>query len=255
MTRPPSVLALWSAPRSRSTAFLRMMVERGDHTVLHEPFSHLLDFGHATIGEREVRSEDELIAAIRRQAAEGPVFFKDTTDFRYEGLLADTAFLREATHTFIVRHPAPVIASHYALNPDVGRDDIGFGRLAEIYDAVHAATGTEPVVISSEELVADPATTVRAYCDAVGLRFAPAAMSWQAGLLPQWQRTSRWHEHTSRTTGFADVGTSYPDTVDNHPLLRDFFQYHLPYYQKLYERRLTPRNGNTVHDQRKAVEK
>ncbi len=33
------IIALWAAPRSVSTAFERMMMERGDHAVVHEPFS------------------------------------------------------------------------------------------------------------------------------------------------------------------------------------------------------------------------
>ena len=32
-------IALWSVPRSLSTAFERVFVERGDFEVLHEPFS------------------------------------------------------------------------------------------------------------------------------------------------------------------------------------------------------------------------
>jgi hypothetical protein len=39
------VFALWSAPRARSTAFVRSMVERGDLIALHEPFCNLADFG------------------------------------------------------------------------------------------------------------------------------------------------------------------------------------------------------------------
>ena len=41
---------LWSAPRSRSTAFFRMMIERGDFTGVHEPFSYLAEFGYAEAG-------------------------------------------------------------------------------------------------------------------------------------------------------------------------------------------------------------
>jgi hypothetical protein len=39
------VLALWSAPRARSTAFFRSMLERGDLLALHEPFEGLMYFG------------------------------------------------------------------------------------------------------------------------------------------------------------------------------------------------------------------
>jgi hypothetical protein len=41
------LLMLWSAPRSRSTAFFRMMAERGDFMMVHEPFSYLAEFGYA----------------------------------------------------------------------------------------------------------------------------------------------------------------------------------------------------------------
>jgi hypothetical protein len=40
---------LWAHPRSRSTALERMMMERGDVTVLHEPLVTLLDEGTVTV--------------------------------------------------------------------------------------------------------------------------------------------------------------------------------------------------------------
>jgi hypothetical protein len=46
------MLMLWSAPRSRSTAFYRMMIERGDFTGVHEPFSHVAVFGNVEISGR-----------------------------------------------------------------------------------------------------------------------------------------------------------------------------------------------------------
>jgi hypothetical protein len=46
------VFALWSAPRARSTAFFRSMVERGDLIALHEPFFDLLAFGETEVDGR-----------------------------------------------------------------------------------------------------------------------------------------------------------------------------------------------------------
>ncbi|CAM3821868.1 sulfotransferase family protein [Kibdelosporangium persicum] len=232
------ILALWSAPRSRSTAFLRMIVERGDFEVLHEPFSGLADFGQAVVAGTTVVTEHDLIAAIRSRAGHGPVFFKDTTDFHYPGLLADDEFLREATHTFLIRDPAEVIASHYALNPDVRLEDIGFGRLSEIYDAVAAQTGEPPVLITAEDLVERPAETVRAYCDAIGIPFVASALAWRPGVLNEWRSAQRWHESTSRTNGFTGTRASYPDTVTNNPVLAGFLEHHRPYYEKLRQRAL-----------------
>lgn len=237
------ILALWSAPRCRSTAFLRMMVERGDFTVVHEPFSHVADFGTVTVGDQTVHGEAELITALRELAERTAtlrtgVFFKDTTDFHYPGLLADSAFLVEATHTFIIRHPAEAIASHVALNPDLGRDEIGFTWLAEIHDAVAEATGTQPVVIDSDDLVARPAGTVREYCARVGIPFRPEALRWQPGLREEWQKTRPWHESTGQTSGFTPTTPAYRDTPHSNPVLAGYLDYHLPYYWKLHAQRM-----------------
>ena len=227
------ILALWSAPRCRSTAFARMMMERGDFTVLHEPFSHVINFGESEVGECLVRSERELIPALCRLAQDAPVFFKDTTDFYYPCLLSDRDFLVRGTHTFLIRDPAEAIASHYLLHPGLKRDEIGFAWLAEIYDAVAGAAGSPPVVIDAADLVARPYETVRAYCQATGVPFIPAALSWRAGMREPWQRTSRWHETASVTSAFVPTQPPGLTEVQTNPVLAGYLDYHLPFYQKL----------------------
>ncbi|MFY1636535.1 hypothetical protein ACN27F_25205 [Solwaraspora sp. WMMB335] len=232
MARIP-VLALWSAPRSRSTAFARMMAERGDRVVVHEPFSQVVDFGRVNVGDHVAHSETDVLTALRAIAAHTPVFFKDTTDFHYPALLADRDFLAVATHTFLIRHPAESIASHHRLNPSLGRDEIGFARLHEIFEAVRTATGRTPVVIDSDDLLDRPGPTVRAYCEAVGIDFVAEALSWQPGMRPEWQRTSRWHELTSRTVGFTSGGGGGGATIAADPVLAAHLDYHLPFYERL----------------------
>ena len=234
------VLALWSAPRSRSTAFARMMAERGDRTVVHEPFSQVVDFGEVKVGGGIARTEQDVLAALRAVAAIEPVFFKDTTDFHYPAVLADEAFLTGATHTFIIRDPAEAIASHYALKPDLGRDEVGFAWLHEIFAAVRAATGSTPVVIDSDDLLDRPADTVRAYCSAVGIPFVPEALTWRPGMRPEWQATSRWHESTSSTAGFIRGADDSAEIVAANPVLRGYLEYHQPYYEELRAAALRP---------------
>lgn len=239
------VLALWSAPRSRSTAFARMMAQRDDRVVVHEPFSLVVDFGEVEVGDRVAHSEQDVLAALRAIAVHKPVFFKDTTDFHYPALLADEDFLSAATHTFIIRDPAEAIASHHALNPDLGRDEIGFARLYEIFTAVRTATGTTPVVIDSDDLLDRPAETVRAYCEAVGIPFLPDALNWEPGMRSEWRTTSRWHKSTSETAGFARGTGGGAETVAVDPVaadlvLRAYRDYHQPYYDKLRAAALRP---------------
>ncbi|MGH3165136.1 MAG: sulfotransferase family protein [Trebonia sp.] len=234
------ILALWSAPRSRSTAFLRMMMQRNDFCVLHEPFSHLIDFGDTTVNGEVVRSEAELMESIRRLAQKTPVFFKDTTDFRYPGLLADARFLREVTHTFIIRNPVDAITSHYRLNSNLTCEEVGFARLYEIFEAVMNATGNVSPVVDADDLVDDPVATVREYCRVIGIPFIEEAMSWEPGMPEAWRRAPRWHESTGHSAGFERTEESGPIDISGNPALSEYLRHHLPYYEKLREYRLRP---------------
>jgi Sulfotransferase domain len=215
-----------------------MMAERGDRLVVHEPFSHVVDFGAAEVDGRVVRSERALIDALRELAHERSVFFKDTTDFHYPELLRDTRFLREATHTFMIREPKAAIASHYRLNPKLGRDEIGFAWLHEIYAAVEDATGLEPVVIDGDDLVAAPEAIVEAYCTRVGIPYVPEALQWKPQVLASWERTARWHTSVSESSGFEPRREESPVDVEGDPKLRAYLRYHQPYYDELRARRL-----------------
>jgi hypothetical protein len=91
------MVMLWSAPRSRSTAFYRMMIERGDFTGVHEPFSHVEVFGNVDISGTPLATGPEVIAELRSLATRRQVFIKDTTDRRHPEALADRRFLAEDT--------------------------------------------------------------------------------------------------------------------------------------------------------------
>ena len=110
-----SVLALWSAPRARSTAFFRSMAERGDMIALHEPFCSLMDFGELDVEGPTFDSAVSLLAWLRDESYDFSVFLKDTTDRRHREVLAGRRFLAEARHAFLIRHPDEIAASYFAL--------------------------------------------------------------------------------------------------------------------------------------------
>jgi len=111
----PGLIAMWAAPRSRSTAFFRYMLEHGGLVALHEPFDNIADHGSTPVNGHPVSDHVELIAALRRLATTATVFMKETTDRRHQAVLADRRFLKEVTHTFLIRSPAEIAASLYAL--------------------------------------------------------------------------------------------------------------------------------------------
>lgn len=229
-------LMLWSVPRSRSTAFFRMMAERGDFTVVHEPFSYLMMHGHSDVGGTRVRSEPDLIRALLQLP--GQVFAKETTGVRYSKVVTTPEFLDDVTHTFLIRDPRETIPSYLRLEPDAPAERIGFGLLHEIYTAVAERAGRQPVVVDAADLVRDPEGTVKAYCAATGIPFVREALSWQPGQRPEWQPSRRWHETVATSTGFGAV-SSEPATAPD-VVAAPYLRHHLPYYEALHARRLTP---------------
>ena len=232
------VIVLWAHSRSASTAFLRMMIERGDVAVLHEPFLALTQGEPVAVPGRDggstvSRSGPELMERLAELGEVRPVFLKEVLDYRYEYVFAHPDDLAWMRHTFLVRDPRQAISSHYAVKPTVTCGEIGYEWLWELFQLLWSATGGRPLVFRSEDLLRDPAAEVKAYCEAAGLPFLPRALHWAPGERPEWQRHRGWHLDAIRSSGFTQAQNTYPATVDNHPLLRSFYEYHYPFYARL----------------------
>jgi len=232
------VFALWSAPRARSTAFFRSMVERGDMVAVHEPFCDLAGLGETDVEGRPFDSPVSLLAWLRDQTQDVNVFLKDTPDHRHHEVLADRRFLAEARHAFLIRRPEEIAASFYAVEPDMGIDSIGLEALHELHTAVRDAGGHHPVVIDSDDLVARPEATMAAYCAAVDLPFIPEALTWEPGDRSEWRRSARWHVDVSASSGFASRERTHTHTVESSDELARFAAHHLPFYEQLHAQRL-----------------
>jgi len=232
------VFALWSAPRARSTAFFRSMLERGDLLALHEPFCNLTCFGETDGDGQTFHSAASLLAWLRDESNDITVFVKDTTDYRQPVVLADRRFLAEGRHAFLIRRPEEIAASYYALYPNMSINAIGLQALHELHDAVRDAGGHRPVVIDSDDLVAQPEATMAAYCAAVELPFIPQALTWQPGERLEWRRSARWHADVSATTGFEQGERRYRHNVETSEELARFAAHHRPFYEQLHAQRL-----------------
>jgi hypothetical protein len=234
------VIFLWAHSRSASTAFVRMMIERGDVTVLHEPLLALTEEGSVEVPESggrtcTARSEQEFLDCLARARAVRPVFVKEVLDYRYRYLIEHPQAIAWITHTFLVRDPRQAISSHYAIKPTVTCPEIGYERLHEMFELARRACGAVPLVIRTEQLLGDPARVVAAYCQATGLPFLPGALTWHPADQPEWRRHRKWHLDAIASSGFRDGARSYPATVDNNAVLRSFYDHHYPFYERIVE--------------------
>lgn len=231
----PGAVVLWCVPRSRSTAFERMMYERGDHTCVHEPFSRVCDFGESRVGEHPCRSQAEVMARIDELAARGPAFVKDTLDFRFDEVLADAGFLARHRHALMVRDPREAITSHLRLDPAAPAENMGYTRLAELGHRIAAATGTYPHVVEATALVRDPHGTVAAFCRAMGIAYLPDALDFRREPPADWGRTGRWHAAAARSARIGDTGAVAPSDRTEPPgeLVERYVRHHEAAYREI----------------------
>ncbi|GAA1642708.1 hypothetical protein [Actinoplanes couchii] len=227
-----NLLFLWGTPRSMSTAFLRMMLERGDHEVFHEPFSSIVVQGWTTVGDHKVSSHDELSRHLEERARDHPVFVKETTEYDYLTNGGDH-IPSVGRHTFIIRDPRRVIPSHYAMNPEMVCAEIGYGHQVALARRVRELTGVRPYVVEAEDLLTDARGTIERYCAGAGIPFLESSLSWQPGDQQVWSRTSPWHQDAAGSTCFTRSDRAYRSTTDNDRFLYDCYWHHRPHYNVL----------------------
>lgn len=246
------ILALWCHPRSLSTAFERMMIERADLTVLHERFLYLYyvrQNPQLVIARQLERIEpwmsapfEEIVDGILTEAARGPVFFKDMAVHVHnpKGWHADEAFLGLFTNAFLIRHPEPTILSHLRQNPDMIFEEVGYDAQLALFEMVRGMTGSAPVVIDAADLEADPEGTVRAYCAAIEIPFIAEALQWEPAVPDQLQEGDPWHTDLFTTRGFERDVERLPPELRSHPRFAEYRDRSMPFYTALHAHRISP---------------
>jgi Sulfotransferase domain len=231
VTNQPDLLALWCVPRSRSTAFERAMYERGDFLVVHEPFSRVCDFGVAEVADRTYRSQEEVMAALVELAAEQPVFFKDTTDFHFDRLGAEPAFIKRCRHAAMVRNPRDAVRSHLKMQSDATSRAMGFWNLWDIVSTVTSAD--LPIhIVDGDQVVGDPEGEMKRYCDAMGIAFMADSLTFRKKPPASWGTTGRWHEGASESSALGVTpGGRHQLPGELEQTVDAFVRDQLPYYE------------------------
>lgn len=241
------VYALWSHPRSMSTAMERVMRERGDLDCHHEPFMYDY-YLHRQVrvmphfeaeADRPVSYED-VRAMLLQRAEKGPVFIKDMSYYVMPRILDDAALSDRLINCFLIRDPVASITSYFKLDPDASLEEIGLESQAMHFKALTQA-GLNPPVIEAEDVRRDTAGAVGALWRAIGLPPADHAFSWQDERPKDWKQVAEWHGNVTASKGIAPISEAeivrkrqeFDALVKVHPHAQDYLDHHLPHYQTL----------------------
>src|SRR3954464_5587296 len=240
----PVRIAMWSGPRNISTAMMRSWGNRPDTFVCDEPFYafYLKATGCEHPGREEVIERGEIdwqkvVSQLTGPVPGGkPIFFqKQMTHHLLPEI--DRSWLGVVTNCFLIRDPAEVIVSYIKKNNDPTLDDIGFVQQAEIFDWVCARTGAIPPVIDAHDVLENPERILPLLCEAVGVEFTEAMLSWPPGLRGTdgiWAK--HWYDEVARSTGFRKSGPRERPPVRER--LREVHERARESYARLYQDRL-----------------
>lgn len=244
MSLPPLVI-LWAHPRSLSTAFERMMMQRGDYFVVHEPFCTVTDTGSFLPTDSEdgvpLTGYEAVVDYLLALSQRRPVFVKETTEYSYSVVLGRTDFLESAAHCMMIRNPELTIPSHHAMNPKVSLGELGYGNLLQIRQRLLELGAEVRAVLDADTLQEDPVSSVEQFCSDVGIPFVAEAMTWQSANPEEWSRTAHWHVAAAQSQGFQrKAETKDRASVHSSPHLRELWEQSLPLYERLRNLCRTP---------------
>lgn len=220
-------IAMWSGPRNLSTAMMYAFASRGDCAVSDEPFyaAYLAATGIAHPMREEVMAAQPTDPTVVASHCIGPNpagkllwYQKHMTMHMIPEF--DRGFLRQLTNVFLIRHPARVVASYARKRESPTLADIGFLQQADLFDQVADDLGRAPLVISAEDIRANPELALERLCFALGIAFVPGMVGWPKGPKPYdgvW--APHWYNAVHASTGFEDPEGPLPDLSVSNALL------------------------------------
>lgn len=249
------IIVLWAVPRSTSTAFEMAMRQRGDITCFHEPFGAVWHCGEEEDSScPENHRYDKIpgltllsqLEKIEKAALESSVFVKDfahhVKPLIQRAAHDDIDIVSKFRHSFLIRSPAKALPSLHKQWPDFNLEEAGFEDQRALFDTVQKCTGDMPAVVDSDDLLEHPDTVMQTWCENMGIKFMPEALSWEPGkhqLKTDWYDGKAWHESLEKSTGFSKKSsTTAKISVHDDVELEQKYEACLPHYEYLHQHRI-----------------
>jgi Sulfotransferase domain len=236
-------IAMWSGPRNISTAMMRAWGNRDDTIVIDEPFYayYLRATGIEHPGADEVIATGETDWREVVAHLTGPIANSERIFFQKQmthHLLPEInrEWLGAVTNCFLIRDPREVISSYIKKREDPALEDLGFVQQAEIFDFVRTRTNAVPPVVDAKDVLQNPERTLRLLCEAIGVEFTEAMLSWPPGLRETdgiWAKY--WYGEVAKTTSFQPYRPKHYELPEK---FGELYERCRNSYEKLYQHRL-----------------
>ena len=145
-------------------------------------------------------------------------------------------WLGRLTHCFLIRDPREMLTSLIRHLPRPTLEDTGLPQQVEIVRFVQDRTGRTPPIVDAREVLENPQTMLCKLCEAVGVEFVDAMLTWPPG---RRETDGIWAEHwyaaVEKSSGFQAYKPKAEEVPAEFGWLLAECQ---PYYGELYAQRL-----------------
>lgn len=235
------IIILWGHPRSLSTVFERIFIERGDFEVFHEPFAYTFYLHdkkavcpHWEIIEDHPRDYEGVKNMLLKAAEKKPVYSKDLTYHVPDYLKFDHDFFKRCLNTFVIREPRKTLLSLYKCHPEAMLEETGYQREMELIHLEMVLKGKPPVVVDADDLEDNPDGIIRAYNEAIGIEHDPRTLEWDQKDVPKlWIQWEEWHKDAIKSTKIVKNMETFDFDLDDKPNLRKWYEMCLPLYNEM----------------------
>jgi hypothetical protein len=239
---PATRIAMWSGPRTVSTALMRSWENRPDTVVVDEPlYAFYLDrTGLDHPGRDEVIASQptdwrKVLARLADPLPGGAKisYAKHMTHHLLPEV--DRAAFAPFRHAHLIRDPRELLASYARVRSEPTLDDLGLRQQAEIFESFGGP------VVDSRELLADPPGVLAALCQALGVPFDLSMLAWPPGPRDSdgvW--APYWYDGVRSSTGFVPQTPYRPPAAAALPAhLEPLAEQCQPYFDRLHRYRIT----------------
>lgn len=216
------------------------MHERGDLTVLHEPFTYLYYLEHfpdsedlQTFPNHFPKDANALFDWIEELAEDQPVFIKDMAFTTLASSERNLNRFKQDNWAVMVlfRHPAQSLPSLAHLEPDCDEEFLGYEGLWTFSELV-------PVryTLDAADLLANPAAVYERFCTRFSLPYRLDALEFHKEPPPDW--TGKWYETVLHSTQIEQKDREYPLDSEGVPLFTHIHKKYRTKWRKMYRRQL-----------------
>ncbi len=243
-------IAMWTCPRSRSTAVTRAFEQLDRCIIYDEPLlgAFMVQQGLYPQQKTQKFCETDYKKVIQNITGELP----NDKLFSFQKHMAIQAcpefgrdWLKLLTNFFLIRHPKEIILSRFKiLNSieEVYNSPVGLKQLYSLYEEIKELTGEKPLVIHADDIVKNPQAALQYLCDKLNIIFSEKMLSWDSE--PKETKLS-WIENTPFSGWYSQVMNSSefikPNSTNKIELpheLIPILEECMPYYEKLLQNRV-----------------